>query len=65
MIDIGKIIRASRECAGISQSDCAKMAGISKSYLCDIEKGRKRDPGIKTLERVATGMRAKLVIVFS
>ena len=30
-----------RKSEGLSQDECAKKLGVSKSHLCDVEKGRK------------------------
>jgi transcriptional regulator with XRE-family HTH domain len=40
-ITIAEILKSLRECDEISQKDFAKMLGISKQNLCDIEKSRK------------------------
>jgi transcriptional regulator with XRE-family HTH domain len=40
-ISIGGLLTAIRESDELSQSDLAKRLGISKSHLCDLEKGRK------------------------
>jgi antitoxin HigA-1 len=40
-LKFSEVIWALRKCDEISQEDFAKKLGISKSHLCDIEKGRK------------------------
>jgi transcriptional regulator with XRE-family HTH domain len=40
-LTLGRAIESVRKCEGLSQDDCAKKLGISKSHLCDVEKGRK------------------------
>ena len=40
-LTLGKVVRATREGDGLSQQDFANRLGLSKSHLCDIEKGRK------------------------
>ena len=37
---IAKMIRYYRKQSGLSQKDCAKIAGIGKTALFDIEKGK-------------------------
>lgn len=37
----GDLIEAIREGEGMSQTEFAALLGVSKSHLCDIEKGRK------------------------
>ena len=40
-LTLGRAIEAVRKSEELSQDDCAKKLGISKSHLCDVEKGRK------------------------
>jgi transcriptional regulator with XRE-family HTH domain len=40
-LTFGRAVGSVRKCEGLSQDDCAKKLGISKSQLCDVEKGRK------------------------
>ena len=40
-LTLGKLIWSIRRCAEISQSEFAKLLGISSSHLCDIEHDRK------------------------
>lgn len=37
----GELVRSLRECDGLSQVDLAEKLGVSKSYLCDVEKSRR------------------------
>ena len=45
-------IRERREQLGISQKELAEKAGISQSFLCDMEKGRVK-PGIDVAAKIA------------
>lgn len=40
-LTLGSLLSTIRECDELSQAALAKRLGISKSHLCDIEKGRK------------------------
>jgi transcriptional regulator with XRE-family HTH domain len=40
-LTLGRAIASVRKCEGLSQDGCAKKLGVSKSHLCDVEKGRK------------------------
>ena len=40
-LSFGTAIESIRMCEELSQTEFAKQLGISKSHLCDIEKGRK------------------------
>ena len=45
-------IKKRREELGMSQKDLAEKAGISQSFLCDIEQGRSK-PSIDTALKIA------------
>lgn len=49
---IGAIIKSIRLEKGIKQIELARMAGISNTYLSDIESGR-TVPSLKTLTKIA------------
>ena len=40
-LTFAKVLRANRKCEEISQDQAAKMLGISKQYLNDLETGRR------------------------
>jgi transcriptional regulator with XRE-family HTH domain len=40
-LTLGKAIESVRESEDLSQDACAKKLAVSKSHLCDVEKGRK------------------------
>lgn len=40
-LTLGRAIESIRKGEEISQNECAKKLGVSKSHLCDVEKGRK------------------------
>ncbi len=40
-LTFGRALASVRKCEELSQIECAKKLGVSKSHLCDIEKGRK------------------------
>ena len=40
-LTLSKVIKSTRQCEEMTQEQFAKLLGISKSHLCDIEKGRK------------------------
>ena len=49
---LGQNIRRLREAKGWSQEDYADRAGIHRTYVSDIERGR-RNPTITVVERLA------------
>jgi len=40
MIEIGKIIKYHRKISGLSRIECARLAGIGKTAIYDIEHGK-------------------------
>lgn len=38
---IGNVLWSIRECEDSSQAEFAKLLGVSRQYLCDIERGRR------------------------
>jgi transcriptional regulator with XRE-family HTH domain len=40
-LTLGRALEAARKCEELSQASCAEKLGVSKSHLCDVEKGRK------------------------
>ena len=40
-LTLGRAIESVRKSEELSQDECAKKLGVSKSHLCDVEKGRK------------------------
>jgi len=51
-IRLGRNVRALREARGWSQEDYADRAGIHRTYVSDIERGR-RNPTITVVEKLA------------
>ncbi|MER3487125.1 MAG: transcriptional regulator, partial [Chloroflexota bacterium] len=50
---LGEWIRTTRITHGMSQRALAERAGVSRSYLCDIERGRGAQPTVATLDKLA------------
>ena len=59
--EIGKIIRENRKNAGLSQIDLAQLAGIGKTAVFDIEKG-KASTKLKTLIPVLKVLNIEVII---
>ena len=53
---LGEWVRARRTAASVNQRDLATRAGISRSYLCDIERGRGGQPSLGCLDRIAAAL---------
>lgn len=53
--EFGSRVRALREQAGLSTNKFALMVGLSKSFVIQIEHGR-RNISLDTIERIAAGL---------
>lgn len=53
---LGIWLKSVRSEQGLSQRGLADQAGISRSYLCDIERGRGAQPSIETLDKLAAAL---------
>lgn len=53
--EFGDRVRALRERAGLSTNKFALMVGLSKSFIIQIEHGR-RNISLDTIERIAAGL---------
>lgn len=49
-------IKAFREKRQISQADLAKKAGITRAYLCQLERGTKKNPSAIVLYKIASSL---------
>lgn len=52
----GELLRAKRAAAGYSLRSLAGVLGLSASYLCDIEDGRRRPLGAEHLQSAAAAL---------
>lgn len=57
---IGENIQHLRNRSGITLSELAERAGISKSYLSSIERNLKRNPSIQVMEKIAVVLKVDL-----
>ena len=55
---LGDWIRQARTSQGISQRGLADRSGLSRSYLCDLERGRGAKPSVTTLDKLAIALGA-------
>jgi transcriptional regulator with XRE-family HTH domain len=60
----GKIIKQLRKQKKLRQNELAKLAGISNTYLSDIEVGR-TNPSLKTLISIARVLEVDINILIS
>lgn len=53
---LGNWIRANRMEQRFSQRELASRSGLSRSYVCDIERGRGVHPSVETLDKLAAAL---------
>lgn len=53
---LGTWIRGTRMEQGMSQRELASRSGLSRSYVCDIERGRGAHPSVETLDKLAAAL---------
>ena len=53
---LGSWVRATRTQLGMSQRQLADAASLSRSYVCDIERGRGLEPSLATLDALARSL---------
>jgi HTH-type transcriptional regulator/antitoxin HipB len=58
--DLKEIVRRHRRLSGLSQSELARLAGVGKTVVFDIEHG-KESVQFDTLKKVLTALNIKLV----
>lgn len=55
---LGTWVRQTRNQQGMSQRELADAANLSRSYVCDIERGRGNEPSLSTLDKLAGALGA-------
>lgn len=55
---LGNWVRKTRTDQGLSQRALADQSGLSRSYVCDIERGRGSEPSLATLDKLAAALGA-------
>lgn len=59
---LGKRIAHLRKTKGMTQLELCVDSGISQSFICDLEAGR-RNPSVETLERIAIALGVSLSVL--
>src|SRR5690625_4328831 len=55
---LGEWLRRARKDQGLSQRALADRSELSRSYVCDIERGRGSEPSLTTLDKLAAALGA-------
>ena len=63
-LSLGEIVRQHRQVLGLSLSEFAEMAGLSKAHVWAIEDGRTRNPTVKIVAGLAGALGLSLSLVF-
>jgi transcriptional regulator with XRE-family HTH domain len=61
---LGPAIRRHRELVRLSQEDLADRAGLDRTYVSGIERGR-RNPTLDVLQRLSTALGVDLDVIFA
>ena len=59
--ELGEIIRMHRKAAGLSRVQLAELAGVGKSVIYDIEKGKK-SVQLDTLQKILKVLNIKIIL---
>jgi transcriptional regulator with XRE-family HTH domain len=60
-IQVGRRVRALRQRKGLSQLELARRAKITQPYLAQIEARVRKNPSLKTLQRLAKALGVTVV----
>ena len=52
LADLGKLIRERREEVGLSTTQAAEMAGVSRRLLGELERGKRRNVGVSAVLKI-------------
>lgn len=57
-------IKELREKQGISQERLAELSHLSVGYICHLEKGSRKNPTYKTMEKISKALNKEIAEVF-
>lgn len=53
---LSRVIQQLREAKGMTQRDLAKKAEVTAGYIAQLETGRKKNPSVPVLRRIARAL---------
>lgn len=53
---LGEKIKFLRKLKGLTQADLARLAGVDNTYISQLERGKRPNVGLATLERIAQAL---------
>jgi transcriptional regulator with XRE-family HTH domain len=65
MSTLGLVLRTKREQLGLSQIEAAELAGISNSFLCQLESGARRGNSVVTVAKLADAYGIDVAVLVS
>ena len=65
MSRMGMMLSARREQMGLSQTEAAQLAGISNSFLCQLETGARRGYSVQTVSKLANAFGMDVAVLVS
>jgi XRE family transcriptional regulator of biofilm formation len=60
MNDLGQMLKERREELGLTQTEVAELAGISNSFLSQLESGVRRGNNVRTVARLAGALKLRV-----
>lgn len=63
-MNLGRALSLCRTQRGLTQAQLASEAGLSVSYLSLLEQGKRRDPTLSTIQRLAEALQIPTGILF-
>lgn len=57
-------IKQIREYKGMTQTELARLTGLSKGYICHLEKGKRMNPSSNTMVNISKALNEDITIVF-
>ena len=60
MNELGEMLRARRDELGLTQTEVAELAGISNSFLSQLESGVRRGNNVRTVARLAGALKLRV-----
>ncbi|ADQ41603.1 helix-turn-helix domain protein [Caldicellulosiruptor acetigenus I77R1B] len=58
----GRKIRELRKSKGLSQREFAKLAGLSQSYISELENGIKTNPSLSVIKKISKALKVDIKV---
>lgn len=64
LLNLGSVVKSQREQLGITQEELARRAGLHRTYITDVE-GGKRNITIESMLKLASALNVSIADIFS